>query len=69
MQNAMFSTFPSYVYYAATQTADPLERLKCIITATITSTYYNFMCVKPLNPILGETFQIYGHDGSQTYLE
>ena len=35
----------------------------------ITGNYYSFMCVKPLNPILGETFQIFGHDGSRQYLE
>ena len=69
MSTAMFSTFPSYIYYAATMTTNPIERIKYLITASIIGNYYNFMCVKPLNPILGETFQIYGQDGSQTYLE
>ena len=65
MQTSIFNTFPSFVYYAATQTNDPVERIKYLITAMITGNYYSFMCVKPLNPILGETFQIYGHDGSK----
>ena len=53
-----------YLNYAATQTDDPIERIKCIIAQTTSQQYYDWIIEKPLNPILGETLQLTGQDGA-----
>jgi len=63
-----FSTFPVYFGLAANAT-DPIERMKFVICATFSSSIYNQSFEKPLNPILGETFQARGQDGSNIFLE
>jgi len=55
---------PIFLNYAATMTTDPLERMKLAITQNISCQYYGFILEKPLNPILGETFQAVGQDGA-----
>ena len=53
-----------YLNYAATQTDDPIERIKCIIAQNTSQQYYDWIIEKPLNPILGETLQLTGQDGA-----
>lgn len=43
---------------------DPLERLKLVITATLSSFFFTNTFLKPLNPILGETLTGYFNDGT-----
>ena len=64
-----FSTMPVYFNKAAALGDQPLERLKMVICADVCSVIYNKGFEKPLNPILGETFQARGQDGSKIYLE
>ena len=57
-----------YLNYAAT-VDDPVERMKAVLTGTIAGMYMNFRPEKPLNPVLGETFEAVGADGSKIYVE
>lgn len=54
-----FSCLP-YYYSKASKATDPVERIKMLICAEIACTVYNKGFEKPLNPILGETFQARG---------
>ena len=63
------STMAIYLNYAATETSDPVERIKCIIAQTTSQKYYDFILEKPLNPVLGETVQVTGQDGAKIFLE
>ena len=54
---------------AAGLTDDPVERMKFIISNSISYFYLMHIFDKPLNPILGETYQAYLPDGSQVYME
>ena len=56
----LHSTMAIYLNYAATETSDPVERIKCIIAQTTSQKYYDFILEKPLNPVLGETVQVTG---------
>jgi len=47
--------FPVYFNRAAASD-NPIERIKLVITATLANFYVNCTFLKPLNPILGETF-------------
>jgi hypothetical protein len=60
--------FPIYMNIAVNQ-SDPLEKIKFVITATIAGFHSSLLWLKPLNPILGETFEMYYEDGSHVYLE
>jgi len=54
----------------AAATQDPVERMKlvvCCFIAGMVCTSGNFL--KPLNPILGETFQVTYSDGSRLFME
>ena len=62
------STAPVYLNYAASL-SDPLERFKLVIVQSINWYYHTSIFEKPLNPILGETFQTVGQDGAKIYLE
>ena len=53
----------------AAQTSDPVERMKLVMSANLSWNVYNTIFLKPLNPILGETYQCYGQDGTKIYLE
>ena len=48
---------------------DPVERLKLLMTQQISYFYKEKIYEKPLNPILGETFQARGQDGAMIYME
>ena len=54
---------------AAAQTSDPVERMKFVITTSLSFVQPSHIFDKPLNPILGETFQGYLIDGSHVYME
>lgn len=62
------STIPVYIGLAVKAT-DPVERLKYVIAQCVSTTIYNKSFEKPLNPILGETYQARGQDGSFIFLE
>ena len=50
-------------------TTDPVERMKLVITANFSWFFYYQTFTKPLNPILGETYQAFGQDGTKVYME
>ena len=53
----------------AASTTDPVERMKLVMTSNFSWQFYNQLFAKPLNPILGETYQAQGQDGTQLFLE
>ena len=65
----LMSTVTSYYFTLAALTQDPLERMKFVITASIAYLEPTHHWNKPLNPILGETYQAQSSDGSLYYLE
>lgn len=48
---------------------DPVERMKLLMTHNLSFFYKEKIFEKPLNPILGETFQAIGQDGAMIYME
>ena len=70
LQKALSSTclFPFYMN-KATETKDPIERIKFVICATLGQFFINLSFLKPLNPIIGETCQGSYPDGTQLYAE
>jgi hypothetical protein len=60
--------FPIYLKLANVS-KDPLEKFKFIITASMACFHQNSELLKPINPILGETFETMYEDGSKVYLE
>jgi hypothetical protein len=48
---------------------DPLEKFKLVIVATIACFHASSNILKPLNPILGETYEMLYEDGSKIFLE
>lgn len=66
--SATATTMPLYMNRAA-QSADPAERMKHFMCAKLAYFFYAQRFEKPLNPILGETFQAYGQDGTKVYFE
>jgi hypothetical protein len=63
-----FFQFPYYMYLAS-QTKNELEIMKYLITSSISSLHCSNFLLKPLNPILGETYQAAYSDGSKIYME
>lgn len=59
---------PIYLTKAAYET-DPVERMKYVITNALSYYYPSHIFDKPLNPILGETYQGSLADGSSVYME
>eukprot|EP01132_Coremiostelium_polycephalum_P003275 gene3275-4102_t len=59
---------PTYLNRAAEAT-DPVERLKYVISFTISGLHLTSTLTKPFNPLLGETFQGSFADGTQVYSE
>jgi len=53
----------------ALKTDDPVERFKLYIVSQISYFYLTTSFAKPLNPILGETYNGYYEDGSRIFLE
>lgn len=66
LQTVSLSIFqmPIYLNLAGEQN-DPIERMKYIITATIACFHNSSVFLKPLNPILGETYETMYDDGSK----
>jgi hypothetical protein len=54
---------------AAAQTRDPVERMKFVMVTSLSFVQPSHIFDKPLNPILGETFQGSLADGSNVYME
>jgi hypothetical protein len=54
---------------AAAMSKDPVERLIYIMTSSIAFIYPTHQFEKPLNPIIGETYQAIGEDGTMIYAE
>ena len=63
-----YSTMPIYLNYA-NSIEDPMERMKCVIASQMAFALYENTFQKPLNPILGETYQCEGPDGAKLYFE
>ena len=59
---------PVHLNYASS-VDDPVERMKHVITQNISYQIYEKIFDKPLNPILGETMEVEGQDGTKIYLE
>eukprot|EP00743_Colponemidia_sp_Colp-15_P004614 GILK01004974.1.p1 GENE.GILK01004974.1~~GILK01004974.1.p1 ORF type:complete len:916 (+),score=174.71 GILK01004974.1:170-2917(+) len=59
---------PLYLKLAA-ETTDYVERMKYVVCSFVSTWYIQTAFLKPLNPILGETFECYLPDGTQLYLE
>lgn len=59
---------PTYLT-AAALSDDPVERMKHVITVSLAYIYKAHFFDKPLNPILGETYQCRLEDGSEIFLE
>lgn len=64
----LHSTMPVYLNYANSIT-DPVERMKIVIAQAFSYQIYEKVFDKPLNPILGETYESEGQDGAKIYLE
>jgi len=60
--------FPIYMNLASL-TPDPLERFKYVIVATMSCFHKSSHFLKPMNPLLGETYEMLWEDGSKIYLE
>lgn len=56
--------FPVYMNIAGAS-KDPLERFKLVIVATLSCFHSSSHFLKPLNPILGETYEMLYNDGSR----
>mmetsp|Transcript_35627 Transcript_35627/g.54486 ORF Transcript_35627/g.54486 Transcript_35627/m.54486 type:complete len:276 (+) Transcript_35627:146-973(+) len=65
---AIQKVFSFYLNYAASL-SDPVERMKAVMTSTIAFLWRNHAFDKPLNPVLGETFQARSPDGGMIYME
>lgn len=59
---------PTYLN-AAAMTSDPIERMKNMVTFSISYCYSAHTFEKPLNPILGETYQARMEDGTMVMME
>ena len=60
--------FPTFLN-AAALTDNPIERMKYVMCASIALLHPTHHFDKPLNPVLGETFQADLPDGTQVFLE
>lgn len=59
--------FPLYLELASN--SNSLEKMKLVMTACLSSWYKSNVFMKPLNPILGETYEMVWEDGSHEYVE
>ncbi len=60
--------YPLYMNLAY-ESNDPLQQMKYTIVACFSSWYKSNVFLKPLNPILGETYEMIWEDGSHEYVE
>lgn len=63
------SAFQLPYYMHLSQGKDVVERLKYTIVATISSFCFSGYFLKPMNPVLGETYECLFTDGSKYYSE
>jgi hypothetical protein len=56
-------------FRAASLTDDPVERMKLVMSASISFLEPCHTWAKPLNPVLGETYQAFLADGSELSVE
>lgn len=66
---ALIARINSYYLNAAAVCTDPLERMKLVMTSTIAFFHPTHQFEKPLNPILGETYEAMCPDGTHIYAE
>jgi Oxysterol-binding protein len=59
-----FFHFPIYLHLA-NKSNDPLEKFKLVVVGTISTYHKTQVLVKPLNPVLGETYELMYEDGSK----
>lgn len=70
LHNCMKSTCMSPLYLTrAGFSSDPIERMKLVITSSLSSFVYTSTFLKPLNPVLGETLYGEFEDGTELYCE
>jgi hypothetical protein len=62
-----FFQFPFYMHLAKDK--DIYEKMKYTIVASISSFFCSSFFLKPLNPVLGETYEAIFLDGTKVYLE
>lgn len=67
ISNSHFNV-PLYLNLAALSN-DPLQRMKLAIVACLSSWHRSNLFLKPLNPILGETYEMIWEDGGREYVE
>ena len=60
--------YPLYMNLAY-ESNDPIQQMKYTIVACFSSWYKSNVFLKPLNPILGETYEMMWEDGSHEYVE
>lgn len=58
-----------YIMNAAALAEDPIERIKLLLTASVSHMEVCNTFEKPLNPVIGETYHAYMEDGTQIYCE
>eukprot|EP01067_Filipodium_phascolosomae_P007507 Filipodium_phascolosomae@DN6036_c0_g1_i1.p1 len=70
LQTVAFSNsyHPVYLIRAA-RISDPIERLKLVTCSYLASLHITSDFIKPVNPILGETYQAMLQDGTRVYCE
>lgn len=59
----------SFYLNSAAISNDPIERMKYVIVASFSFLFCCHTWDKPLNPVLGETYQAQLPDGTMIYLE
>lgn len=59
----------AYFFSCAAATDDVVERMKFIVAASVAYIQPTHHWKKPLNPIIGETYQATSLDGSRIYIE
>lgn len=62
-----FFQIPYYLHLANGK--DVVQRLKYVIIATISSFFCSSFFLKPMNPVLGETYEALYGDGTKIYVE
>ncbi len=53
----------------AASVTDPVERMKLVMASSVAFFHPSMIFEKPLNPVLGETYQAVAADGARIYLE
>lgn len=62
------SVYPLYMN-AAALTSDPIKRLSYVMVSSVAFALKSHQFEKPLNPILGETYEALAPDGTRIFLE